>query len=1822
VARDGINIQVNQLRSFSASTTGAGSDIYLSAASPGSIAIGKLSADDLIDIANSQGALQLTDPTGISASSFSLTAQDTVQIASSKAVTLAADKLLKLSAKNIDADLTKLTFVTQAGGSTWLDFEAYSFADAIKLPLIDSANLTLESPSGVRLRLDAFAEGQQQKPFTSISFVRKQNANDLVALRHPYLNNSQLLLGSDNHYYGYTSSKALQTHFDAATNLYRYTALIVSSTGVSLNPVAIYSSDYQLTADNLASAILPAGVTASQVLTSTIAAVFRFAVAGITVKPAEAIGKPLADAVNQVAIADKAVLTGTTSNNVPSGYDPIEQTDLINQLIKSGYIIAAGSTTSSPLLGADVWLDLNRNFRKDADEPSASTNADGGFTLAISASVVSRFDSNGDGKLNDEHLRLISSGGIDSLTNKSLADLMLIADYSNTTLTPVTTLAALLADAGVSAATSAAIQRAYGVAVVDQADHSTAYNPYVNLATGGSEAISQVLAHTRLSGLFLLASSLGRHGGSSPMESLQRMAASLAKVKPESLGASSAVEQRQALMAVFMPELGSFLSASQRQAIATISETVNDELDALQSYAERYAEAGFSPRSLLPAVSSLKALLTTVFTESLPQVLTGSLSIEQLQQRFAAQLAAGAHDSLPLDNDHLVAVTPFQQGRLQAGGAATFLISVASPAPAQGLRLIYSLEAPEGSTIQDSQSGSGRHQPAAISEFSIPAGRRSTTFTIQLPDRLADPIAQISLRLRYADSGFAINPEAASAEYFIDSLDPSATDEAPRSVAGSSIAADSLTGSEGPDRIDAGWGADSIDGRAGNDQLNGEGGSDSILGGSGADQLDGGSGDDSLRGCSGRDILHGDGGDDHLYGEEGDDKLDGGEGNDLLDGGQGFNVLIGGRGADRFVLKSPGPELDLIVDFDPLKGDQFVVLSSRYPDAESQDFAIIGGHLLFRGTPIALVENNGRNYGVIRDLTPYLLFTDTATTKPQPTTASPTAGSTSTSVSPSSLHLLATPSAGQERTQISNAAVLLANEARGMGLSLRPAIASNGSTPSGIILSGEGTSTILVDFSTLNAQELADSQTTLLLYRVNRTGAFLSTDGSTTVSNLDAAVIGSIGAVNDDAGRSLFSAGASQVELSTGQELRFAISRRNQAPVIGGKLQINETNGGLTFSLSSIGATTPDLILRATIASQVSSATEMAVAQKAGLGDLLYLNNGEILDVSLASSCRNTNTYAFVKLELSTDGQGYTSFHIIDANGKAIPVANTDEFRAAIRSNLAAGFRVAQGGNRTTFHTWTVTDGSGFYAPVMLSQNGDIYFIGSFNADGRQHIKPIGDGAFCFEDLSGSNSDFDYNDGVLHLSRRVAGSENRSVVMAPASQSGTAIYLRGRTNYYASKAPQLIHSNGLGGNVIRTRAANDTVVLYSSKDRVQLEAGSDRVHILSGSSQNSIDLGADADADLVYFYRPKADQGISSLINFDVSKDIISLINLDIISSISFAISGGKATLLVDSKPLLELVGDFSADRLEAAIRRSDLGTSDSLTSIAERGLLVAEIIPGLISTAEQRSDGLWYGYSVDLARTISEQLTGSADRLAIRPADSLLSGFREISGGYADVALLGSSDISLGVDSSEPYLLDMQSFLVNGVSNAAQLADQTIGVITGSSAKANALAFLNSNGINAAILEFTASTELAEALRTHAIAAIASERTRLMDYKARIPGSTLLEETFSSQPLTVVLPENQKRLKDAVSAIVEVPAAAENLGIEPSDLPNLIAQSERGGSDFNAIDPQVREFLDLGSSPDSSSSLGKAVGLAKGFTQRVLARLGNASELWKRHFP
>jgi Ca2+-binding RTX toxin-like protein len=118
----------------------------------------------------------------------------------------------------------------------------------------------------------------------------------------------------------------------------------------------------------------------------------------------------------------------------------------------------------------------------------------------------------------------------------------------------------------------------------------------------------------------------------------------------------------------------------------------------------------------------------------------------------------------------------------------------------------------------------------------------STTITIALPEQVGDAISQVSLNLRYTDSGFAIDPNGASAVYQIDGLQSPTLTGSLTPVGIPTLGADAITGTDGADLINGGWGDDNLAGAAANDLLYGEGGNDLLSGGVGDDQLDGGSG--------------------------------------------------------------------------------------------------------------------------------------------------------------------------------------------------------------------------------------------------------------------------------------------------------------------------------------------------------------------------------------------------------------------------------------------------------------------------------------------------------------------------------------------------------------------------------------------------------------------------------------------------------------------------------------------------------------------------------------------------------------------------------------------------------------------------------------------------------------------------------------------------------------------------------------------------------------------------------------------------------------------
>jgi Ca2+-binding RTX toxin-like protein len=128
------------------------------------------------------------------------------------------------------------------------------------------------------------------------------------------------------------------------------------------------------------------------------------------------------------------------------------------------------------------------------------------------------------------------------------------------------------------------------------------------------------------------------------------------------------------------------------------------------------------------------------------------------------------------------------------------------------------------------------------------------------------------------------------------------------------LAACTIVGTPGKDRVKGTKGNDVICGLGGNDVLNGAGGKDIIDGARGADRLTGAGAKDKLIGLAGKDRENGGGGKDQLGGGAGKDRLTGGKGGDRIHGGAGGDRLNardrtrdrvdGGKGRDRAKVDS------------------------------------------------------------------------------------------------------------------------------------------------------------------------------------------------------------------------------------------------------------------------------------------------------------------------------------------------------------------------------------------------------------------------------------------------------------------------------------------------------------------------------------------------------------------------------------------------------------------------------------------------------------------------------------------------------------------------------------------------------------------------------------------------------------------------------------------------------------------------------------------------------------------------------------------------------
>jgi Ca2+-binding RTX toxin-like protein len=288
-----------------------------------------------------------------------------------------------------------------------------------------------------------------------------------------------------------------------------------------------------------------------------------------------------------------------------------------------------------------------------------------------------------------------------------------------------------------------------------------------------------------------------------------------------------------------------------------------------------------------------------------------------------------------------------------------------------------------------------------------------------------------------------------------------------------------------------------------------------------------------------------------------------------------------------------------------------------------------------------------------------------------------------------------------------------------------------------LVLDGRPVAGNWVKFDVLDDGSHAGS--TVMIYAVDASGKHVTRYDRPHGSDiaLDHEALGTVGSVLDDHGAGMFH-GSQSVYLAAGQQLRFAVlSGPNAVDVSPGMELAVRPDGTLQASIG-------DLHLRAFTNNAQSDAAELAAPQRTTGDAFVFLKQGDTLHVEVAGSAANTNTLGFVRMDIDAATGNWSV--------AGVAYGDTQAFHDAVRGNMDGGVQHTQGGNFDISTSWNVAGKTGYYAPVLITQAGEMFVVGDANPGGHEHVRVFGENTFGFEDLAyNRNSDFDYNDMVVRL---------------------------------------------------------------------------------------------------------------------------------------------------------------------------------------------------------------------------------------------------------------------------------------------------------------------------------------------------------------------------------------------------------------------------------------------------------------------------------------
>lgn len=285
------------------------------------------------------------------------------------------------------------------------------------------------------------------------------------------------------------------------------------------------------------------------------------------------------------------------------------------------------------------------------------------------------------------------------------------------------------------------------------------------------------------------------------------------------------------------------------------------------------------------------------------------------------------------------------------------------------------------------------------------------------------------------------------------------------------------------------------------------------------------------------------------------------------------------------------------------------------------------------------------------------------------------------------------------------------------------------------------------------------------------------------------------------------------------------------------------------------------------------------------------------------------------------------------------------------------------------------------------------------------------------------------------------------------------------------------------------------------------------------------------------------------------------------------------------------------------------------LDTILSRGKLICGVsgqLPGFSFVDEK---GKYSGLDVDVCRAIAAAIFDDPEKVEYRNLNAK-ERFTVLQAGEIDILSRNttytvSRDSTTGLEFAPTIFYDSQSVMVkkdSGIKSLKDFAGKSICVQTGTSTEQNLSDQMRKLGVKYSPVVFEEVNATFAAYQEGRCQGVTADRSQLVSKRTTLPNSennVILPELMSKEPLTPAVKSGDPKWSDAVRWIIFAAIEAEDLGINSTNVDQIVASS---------TDPNIKRLL------GKEGDLGKGLGLPNDYAARIVKKVGNYGEMYDRN--